>query len=456
MSGKGGGCPAPQDQQVWLLGNEHPSADRSIAWDADPFPDLADLDVLIIDLATLTEERLSRIDNENLTQVGKSIENKVLGGGTVVVITHHGLSVTPWDKSSGKPIVPPNGYSSVSRACSSYRILPVILKTVQTTSRSKTIEYGSHDFKEYLDGIRSFTFYIESWYSVSLLSRITPSRFKKIAGQDIKDKSKRDLGFTLMPNTAGDGSLPRPRSAGRLVFLPPPTEASNIAIRKILSVYGKPSLGREAPPAWANTLSLPKVDKMRKKILSLNERTSKILLEISDLKRQERVILDHCRLLYSMGPDLEDAVVLAFKALGFDDIVPMGGGDQEDAAFGIATGAGYSRGVVEVKGSGKGASVQAILQCKKWAAGRAAADGRATKGILVFNQFCLRPYPKSQDARVKFEDNQVRQAELDRVCIIPSCALFEAVRRVLGGEAPDRARIEAKIAATEGVLKDVF
>lgn len=244
--------------------------------------------------------------------------------------------------------------------------------------------------------------------------------------------------------------------AGRLVLLPPPTEPMDAAIGKILSVYGKASPCAELPPAWAGQVAFPPLAKCEAQMGRLEEDKTKIQREIDKLAAASDRIRSHFRLLYSRGRELEDAVVEAFRALGFDDIEPMGGADEADAALGMGRGTPYPRGVIEAKGADGGAQMRHILQCKRWANQRAAAGGGATKGIFVPNQHRLRPYPGSLEARMKIEPNQLEQAELDDVCIIPSCVLFEAVRRVLGGEEPDREEIAARIAATKGVLKDVL
>ena len=240
------------------------------------------------------------------------------------------------------------------------------------------------------------------------------------------------------------------------MFLPPPTESTGVAIGRILSACGKSTPHAEAPPAWAKRLSPGPAGEYRERIAELEARKAEIQGEIDDLTSRHDGIMAHCRLVYSDGPELEDAVVEAFGALGFNDVERMGKADEEDAAFAMGNCTRYSHGVIEVKGADRGIQKRDILQCRGWAARRAAADGRPMKGILVPNQHRLKPYPESSETRMKIEPNQLEQAETDDVCIIPSCTLFEAVSRVLGGETPDGAKIVGKIAATKGVLTDVL
>lgn len=91
---RSGGRHAAQDLQVWLIGNRHSNADKSIGWD-DPFPNLSDLDVLVADLTTLTEQGLRRIDKAKLDQARKLLEDRLFSGGTIVIITQPVHSTGP-------------------------------------------------------------------------------------------------------------------------------------------------------------------------------------------------------------------------------------------------------------------------------------------------------------------------------------------------------------------------
>lgn len=91
-----------------------------------------------------------------------------------------------------------------------------------------------------------------------------------------------------------------------------------------------------------------------------------------------------------------------------------------------------------------------IDQCDRWAGKRNAADGSLARGVLVPNRHRLVPYPDSPENGTVFEPNQIEHAELKDICIIPSCAPFKAVVRVLDGEAPDMTGIAARIADAQG------
>ena len=456
MTAEGGGPSVGRDPQVWLLGNDHSAADKSIGWHGH-LPNLNDLDVLVIDMTTLTMNVIHGIADRKLDQLKKHIEDKLFGGGgTIVVITAVEFPAPPPTTKTVR-VISPRSSAGGRHAYSSYRFLPVVLKTAQIEKGSRILPDTEHDFGAYLGAVAHFEFYIAG-YSERFHpgSRGRQFSLEMVDGQNVRDNSGHDLGFTLAAvekecaTRAG-----RTKKAGRLVFLPPYTEPADDAIGKILSSCGKATPRAETLPAWAEQLQLGPAGEYKAQIEQLKEDKAKIQGKIDRLERQRVAVMSHCRLLYSDGPELEDAIVQAFRVLGFDDIVRMGKADEEDAAFAM-DGTGYSHGVIEAKGAGRGIQLQHILQCNRWTDRRAIADGRTSKGIFVPDQHRLEPYPESAEIRIKIEPNQLEQAEMKDICIIPSCVLFEAVSRVLGGETPDRARIAGRIAATRGVLKDVL
>jgi hypothetical protein len=63
------------DLQIWTLGLKSSNADKSITWD-EPFPNFNEQDVLIIDLNSLTDDILTRIDKSKFREARNQIFNK--------------------------------------------------------------------------------------------------------------------------------------------------------------------------------------------------------------------------------------------------------------------------------------------------------------------------------------------------------------------------------------------
>ena len=449
MPGGGRSGAAGSDALIWLLGNTHPGADRSLEWDED-FGNLSDPDVLIVDLTTLTEHTLQRIDKAKLYRAQSSIRDKLLYKGTTIVITQPAFSTCsslPLGDDSHDPCT----YSN-------YHILPAIVSTRKVPTGFKIRARIDHMFRDYIDAVESFDFLLDVGGG-KLPANPTGTRHSELARSqewDITDNSGHHIGLSLI--AAGPdplGRLQRVPASGLLAFLPPPTEPICDAIERILSVYRGTLSPAEAPPAWTEQIPFEGPDHVQSRIEQLERQKAKIDGQIAGLNRQKNEIMNHRRLLYAKGPGLEDAVGLAFKTLGFAEISKCGGRDAADWIFDARTN-GYRHAVVEVKGADKRTKHRHIVQCNKWADDLAGRSGESVKGVLVANQYCSSEYPESIEDKIFFEDNELDYARRKDVCIMPSCDLYEAVKKVLDGTAPDRDATEQKITAAKGVLRDVL
>ena len=425
--------------RAWVLGSAHPSADTSIAWD-DPFPNFSDPDVLIVDLTTLTVPVLERIDGQKLAEARRSIMDKYYSRGIVVVITQPNFSV-----------------SKEGSARTNYSMLPIELQTKKVPAGS-VIMWGDHEiFRAYKPHVRHFSFYIESHNSCLTrppFAMLKNFEFSVPPGLGIQDRSQHYLGAMLTVLERDDVERrPSVDEMGQLVLLPPPTGSVRDAIGSILSVYGKAPLRKEVPPAWVEKVAIQKGMQQQAEIAKLEEQRDQVQGRMDALVRERDWVLAHKRLLYSKGGELEAAVVDAFHLLGLD--AWRANKADEDCVLAMGTG-GYARGVVEVKGADGRTRQQDIVQCGKWVDVWHAREGRLPKGIFVPNQHRKEEYPESRQERLRFEPNELEYAKMKDICIIPSCALFEAAKRALDGEAPDRAEIVARIAGTKGVLGRVF
>ena len=445
------------DRRVWLLGNTRQGADRSFGWDED-FGNLSDPDVLIVDLTTLTEDVLQRIDKTKLDQAQRSIGDKLFYGGTTVVITQPEFSTSSSRPLAGRPDSPFGGRLRDPYTYSNYHILPAVVSTKKVPTGFEIRARSDHPFRDYIDAVESFGFIV----GVDA-DRLPPgpmgdrqAELGMLEEWSITDNSGHHLGFglaALVPDRFGH--MRTASDSGRLVFLPPPTEPIDRAIERIVSIYKEILPSDEAPPAWAAQIPFEGPDQLQIEIEQIKAQRVEIDGRIAGLVQKKDEITAHRRLLHAKGPDLEDAVGLAFRALGFAEIASRGGRDAADLIFDAATN-GYQRVVVEVKGADKRTKHRHIVQCNKWADDLAERSGESIKGVLVANQYCTSEYPGSIEDRIFFELNELDYAHKKDVCIIPSCDLYEAVKKVLNGASTDRNATEQKITGAKGVLRDVL
>lgn len=443
---------------VWILGRNHPGADKSFMW-RDKLPNLSDPGVLVVDMTTLDAVTLSQIKGRTRGAVHVAIRDKLLGQGTVVVITarrfwikddDNGLTNSPHNLSSPR-LTNMHRYSN-------YHILPVNLKINDVEDGQVINGSADHSFKAYIDTIKKFSFYLDDTYSFmhtpSSKGLYNTYKLMKVEGQDVTDNSGHYLGFTLIA-TKQTLSGSKLGEKGQLVLLPPSMDNPDAAIEKILSVYGKTSSADEAPPAWVSSLSFTKTDLLQGKISELEGVISKARKEINGLERRKGAILGHRRLLYTKGAELEAAVVNAFKSLGFPDAEQAGGSDRADCILDINTD-NHQYGLVEVKGADGRTKERDIAQCIKWVDKMYGEGEKWPKPIFVPNQYRLEEYPQSRKDRITFEQREIDYAVKRGVCIIPACILYEAVKKAIDEEAPGKAKVAEGIASTDGVLESVF
>ena len=75
-----------QDREVWVLGSKSLNADRNIQWNNPLYPNFHEPDVLVIDLDSLDEGILQRINNTKFEAPRNQIFAKIINGGIVIYI----------------------------------------------------------------------------------------------------------------------------------------------------------------------------------------------------------------------------------------------------------------------------------------------------------------------------------------------------------------------------------
>lgn len=427
-------------QTAWILGNKHPNADKSISWD-EPLANLGEPDVLIVDLTTMSEDVLERIDQGKFFEYSDMMIDKFLNGGKIIFLTEPHI----WVSNHGK---------------SNYSISPIILDTKSVPEGGRVKFDPEHEYSTYLESVKKFTFNITSYNDVKIRNKLSSydnsSEFAclPISDQSITDNSGHLLGssFTIFKK---DGDIKRAHGVGVIIFLPPPTENIDDALSKILLIHGR-STSREPEPLWVSKIRFKNVEDKQKQIDILESQKIRLQKNIDTLKQERNSMLDHCRLIYTKNTELEDAVYEAFKILGFPDIKKIRGLDREDWVFDCKYDDRFKYGVIEVKGADHRTGQNHITQCNKWVDELYEIDKKISKGIFIPNQYRKKEYPGSTKDRKKFEPNEISYANMKNICIIPSYVFFEAVKKVLDGKAVDRKEIEQRICNTDGVLEDLL
>ena len=417
-------------KEIWVLGEQHESADKSFLW-SEPIPNIADADIIIINLGTLTKDVLERYKNQEI-DLRSDLVDKFMDKGTLVFIIGE-------EKTRGLERV-------------EYGLNPLYLKFASKPS-GKKIRYNSkHPFAAYLKYVQQYDYEILQTTTTPHLQKhlTTFKEIELLSSHRISNNSGQTLGGTCVVQNHNFKKI-----SGNIFILPPTKpelhiESVSIIIACLRNDY-------EIPPSWWTSINVEGVSAIQNIINRLNEEKQTIEDSIKLYAQKEQQLTKYVGLLYSQGSQLEEIVKDAFLKLGFDEIGRNRGLNEEDWIINLTSIKGAKFGVIEVKGKDKTASLTDISQCHKWVEDYLRMDPSiSTKGIFIINQFRLKNFVESIDQRNHFPPNALTYAQNREICIIPTHVLFNAVNEALKRSSkPNRASIEESIYDTNGVLDSI-
>ena len=392
-------------------------------------------------------------------QAQTSIRDKLFHGGTIAVTTQPGFSTPsslqlagrPGDPFGGGPLRDPCRYSN-------YHAAPALVGTRKTPAGSEIRAADGRPFRKHIDAVEGLDFLI-GVDGDKLSTGPAGARgvvLCRVPGRDVADNSGHRLGFALAPPDLDRRRNPQGAPGpGGLFLLPPPTGPIYDAIGKAPSVYKGAAPSAEAPAAWADQISPERAGQAWAQIERPEARRGEIDGQIAGLRRQKGEMLGRRRLLCARGPGLEDAAGLAFRALGLAGIGRRGGRDAGDLVF-DASASGCRRAVAEAKGADKRTGQRRMVQCGKRAGGLVERGGASAKGVFIANQHRVLECPRPIEDKRLFEPSGLDCAAKKDVCVMPSCGLYEAVKKVLDGAVPDRNAIGQKTTGARGALRNAL
>ena len=428
-------------KQIWLIGGKNSNADKAFLWTED-IPDVTDADTVIIDLRTFPPEPTRDHPLPFMPSYGQDpspwwIEDRIFGWKRNIMNNLH-------DKIySGGHVIFLLHFNPVSEYLCNQGLIPCRVNITKTPSRAM-LPNNKHQFAKYLECVNHTNVKILFLPTIVIDD---PESIQPLYGEAYKitDNSERALGASFVITREND-------TKGHLTLLPPyqPSKTEQ-ALDAIISVF-KDSVD-ESPPQWIDAIQFPGLEYIENEINALNVQINNIEDKISRLQADKIDLLKYRRLLYSAGTPLEQAVKLAFTTLGFNEINKIRDDGKEDWIIKPRFIPNVDCGILEVKGRTAVAALSDIRQCDSWVQDYLCMDSPiSTKGIFVVNQFRKNTFPDSKELRKSFAPNQMEFVQSRKICIIPTYVLFEAVKTVLEGHKPNRAKIEQAIFTTSGVL----
>lgn len=426
------------------MGSEHRNAEKSITWEEE-LPYFPDSDVLIIETSTI---RIPQVNSnkekflEKLYDYARKIlfDMMMIPNKKIIVILG---GIVDW-----------------------LPIYPILEKEIK-------FEIGKYDVENYLTkyiaNVKTGNYYIKKFNSdnfydytlkIPLESYEIEGRVDKIGllrKNTIRNTGNHLVGCTIICKLIeeywhyNDVDETEIYNSCEITFLPCPSEITSeegieLLLNEFLDI--EPI---EISPLWVDTIKLPNQEAIESEIISLYDDISQAKDIIIDLKEKRYELIKYNRLLWTKGKPLENIVFDAFKFLGFKDIRLEKTEELEDGIFDFQTSSDFIHGILEVKGSDKMTSLRDLTQCNKWVEDYL-IEGKKTKGIFVPNQNRLNEYPNSRKDRRHFAPNQFEYAEERKICILPTCELFEAIiEKIKNNPEITREKIEEKILNANGL-----
>jgi len=252
-------------------------------------------------------------------------------------------------------------------------------------------------------------------------------------------------------NTADDGRIggiftidSDIRHSGTLVALPKildPDEAIN-TILEVLGVYEK-----TPPPNWSESIKVPGIDELEKKLKPKLEKMEQIKKEIEGDRKKIQDLEKFKKLLYATGKELESIVKDSLTFIGLKNAREGRAPEKEDLLLDF-NGTDFNLGVIEVKGVKGSVVLDDFRQADEWVWDYKNQSSKA-KGIVIANCYRLEDSSSNQK-RMEFSNMDFcRQHEIS---VLPTLTLFQLVQHKLEGKKIDIGKIENVLATKNDVI----
>ena len=213
--------------------------------------------------------------NDWICTLNHNMENKVLGGGHVILLLHyHEEAILVYPKY--------------------HNLMPFNITIHNDEIRSKII-FGKHYLEEYLNHIKHVNYKLNS----DSLRSIIPERDLTVV-----DNSAQLLGEKYVYSDA--------KQPGYLTLLPSAVASGHgELITKIVSSFKNNT--HELPPVWIENVPMAGMSKIVKEIEGWQTEVKTINTTIEGLESKKNILGKYYNLLFSTGSQLEESVKQAFS-----------------------------------------------------------------------------------------------------------------------------------------------
>lgn len=437
------------EKRIIVIGSEGHYGVKTVPWDTQDMPNIADYDNVIIDTSSfdhiLEQARNDKTYRDNNEELLRRIHgNLEFAKERLVHLLHSNGDIFA--------ICSQSQWCSITAytQCNNYQWSPLPINTVNESGETKPVVNDA--FTHYFQFVREWSFYFKTEYNQSSLqairdfyrgkyivepkrSVIAENRYTKPLAIAVwydlyKFENTRDLEIALKSiSDATDYGGKLVLTSGKIFLLPPTTEidrkeAINMLIEDFWGIQQK-----TLPPEGIAKILVPGEDLLQQEIEKRNVKIQNLTTEISDLEKRKEELTQFKQLIYETGIPLEDICKLTLSKLGcdIDDSVEdfiLTKGDKEA----ITEVKGRTRTILREDGS-------QLAQNRRNYAVQKRKGVREVKAILLGNPWrLLLPL----EERVKKDSfaapHLINDAKTEEMALVTTVELFKAYCAFLEGK----------------------
>jgi|GEM_PF-4573720 len=436
-----------RQRRVLVIGAEKSRTVPTVGW-LDEWPNIADFDVVIINLQTLdrvTLVKLSRVDKERLSRMRSQLFDLLMSRGEVYCILAPFLAF-------GSYIYFPDG--SVEPEWSNLNWSPIGFSLTEIRGETVMVE-GEVKFDEYLRQVSGWECYLNSTASLNYIEdRLR--RDNKLAPEDevfwqslplamnrYGKPLSASLCFGIRSREPEDGDPKIRMISDYLHLLPPPTKINLEQGIDLLIEEAKGLPARTITPDWADLYHIPgeqqleqRINETARRIKTAEREQKKLFQAYRELQRSKSLLFEH-------GENLRRTVSESLKRMGFN-VRPF---PAEPALLMLQT--RYGRMLVDAAGRSGPAQAGDLAHLLRHAIFAQEEDGRIWKGILIFNHYRLEDPACGRPAA--FPAEVVAQAREMRLGLLTAEGLYAAFCAVMQGSML-REEFEERLQRVAGII----
>lgn len=404
-------------KKILVIGSSgHSLADKCIEWEEiksshEEFPYLGDYHLIIINLQTLHESDITKMD-EQFKKIRKQINEIIWANTEIICITSPTIVKGEIKTDYEFKIVP---------QISNYHWCPIYLNFVKQKGES----FEEKPSGGYFDFVKKWSHFLEDWSKKNYIlqkGEYVEEHFEKL----LKNLAKKLLSFKLyfVEIDLSDKEF----TSNPIIFLPPPTEISmEEAINYLLKeARGITGIKENELPVWTEKLKIYGEERIKRKIEKKKKLKEKYEMELEEHKLKLSQIIKFKRLLTTNGEELENIIEETFKLFGID--IKRGEKGKEDRI--VIDPSTKSELPVEITGVKKSIPEIKLNQL----IGRLGNEERLKKikckcrGILIGNHYKDTPLNYNLEGRrTPFESDLIKKAETCKIALLSTLELFKAL-----------------------------